>query len=339
MIASFEKKVLFFKYPIGTSRGVLTEKHSWILSIYKNRSIGVGECSIISGLSPDYLNDEVYEAFLSRVCQNIEYYIHNLIELKPYPSILFGLESALLDLNNGGKRLYFDNSFSQGKRHIPINGSVWMGDSSFMLNQISEKIKQGFDCIKMKVGAINFKKECEILRKIRKEFPPGKIELRLDANGAFSSSEALEKLNTLEEFNVHSIEQPIMKGQIKSMALLCEKSIIPIALDEELIGIQDLKSKKELLNSIRPQYIILKPSLHGGISGTKEWIEVSEKAGIPWWMTSALESNVGLLTIAQFVGEYSNKLPQGLGTGSLYTNNYPTRLEILNGFISQNNNK
>lgn len=331
---SFEKKVFHFKRPSGTSRGILTEKKCWLLSIYdsSNPAIkGVGECSIIEGLSPDFENDEQYEAILEELVHDPE------LDLSNYPSIKFGLESALLDLKHGGNQMYFDNDFANGKQKIPINGLVWMGDEVFMQEQIAEKLAQGFKTIKMKIGAIDLKTELRLLSAIRNKYSREEITLRVDANGAFQPEDAMIVLEKLNELDIHSIEQPIKPGQWNEMSKLCLSTPTPIALDEELIGINNAQRKIELLETIRPQFIILKPSLHGGISGAKEWITLAEKRSIPWWMTSALESNIGLKAIAQLTAEYNVSLPQGLGTGSLYTDNIPSNLVVENGFIYQKN--
>jgi O-succinylbenzoate synthase len=272
MKASFKKHIFFFKRPSGTSRGVLTEKYSWFIELFDevNPSIkGVGECSVIPGLSPDFINFDSYENELSKVCSNIDKYLSNLDLLDQYPSILFGLETAFLDLKNGGNKLIFNNDFSKGKRRIPINGLIWMGDSDYLLDQIEQKLEEGFSCLKMKIGAIDFQAELKVIESIRKRYSVEEISLRVDANGAFSPNEAQDKLNQLAIFDIHSIEQPIEVGQWELMRNLCLNTKVPIALDEELIGITQLTHKKELLATILPQFIILKPSLHGGIKGVK----------------------------------------------------------------------
>ena len=334
--ASFEKKTYQFKRPSGTSRGILTEKHAWIIQITdleNPNDIGVGECSIIPGLSPDFQSLEAYEAKVTEVVKQVSFYAENRELLRPFPSIYFGLEMALLDLKNKGKALFFENDFTKGKKEIPINGLVWMGDFDFMQEQIFEKIQAGFTCIKLKIGAIHFEKELELLAQIRTKYDKDIITIRVDANGAFSPDEALSKLNLLSELDIHSIEQPIKQGQWTEMKSLCARTPLPIALDEELIGVHDMSRKKELLDTIQPQYIILKPSLVGGFKGTHEWIELATDLNIPWWITSALESNIGLNAIAQFTAEFDNDLPQGLGTGALYTNNEPSQLFIENGYL------
>lgn len=337
--ARFEKKTFTFKKPSGTSRGILTEKHAWFIELWDPASetiIGVGECSIIPGLSPDFQNESDYEAVLQKVVNNPSHYRKNLHELETYPSIYFGFEMALLDLKNGGKRMFFDTPFTHGKKRLPINGLVWMGDISFMQSQIDEKIRSGFDCIKIKIGALDFEKEISLIEKIREQYTAKEITIRVDANGAFKPEEALDKLTELSKLDIHSIEQPIKPDQWKTMRMLCEKSPVPIALDEELIGHYSDEQKSKVLNQIKPQYIILKPSLIGGFRGTTKWINLAEQANIGWWITSALESNIGLDAIAQYTSNFDITLPQGLGTGSLYTNNIPSKLHVAGGYIYRN---
>lgn len=332
--ATFEKKVFMFKRPSGTSRGVLVEKKAWIITVWNldNPTVkGVGECSVIPNLSPDYQDDESYETKVRDVVSSVQFYADNLEELIEYPSLYFGLEMALLDMKNGGNGVFYDTAFTRSELAIPINGLIWMGDNNFMKSQVEQRLKDGFSCIKMKIGAIEFEKEIEILKNIRKDYNAKEITLRVDANGAFSIEEAPDKLTQLAELGIHSIEQPIRQGQIEAMSSLCAKNILPIALDEELIGIHKREEKAELLDQIQPQYIILKPSLVGGFKGTKEWIELAEERSIPWWITSALESNIGLNAIAQFTSTYPIEMEQGLGTGSLYTNNLPSCLEVKHG--------
>ncbi len=329
---------LHFKRPSGTSRGIMQVKNSWIIQIWRDETPeikGTGECSVIEGLSPDYISIEQYEAAILEAFQKWKTlgFTSNVDFLSNYPSIQFGFETALLDLKNGGKGIMFNNAFHQGELKIPINGLIWMGSPEFMQEQIREKIADGYTTIKMKIGAIDFETELNLLQSIREKFSDKEITLRVDANGAFSPEEAWEKLEKLAQFDIHSIEQPIKAGQWEAMAKLCKNSKVPIALDEELIGVNDRKQKINLLETIQPDYIILKPSLHGGISGTQEWIDLAEAKRIPWWMTSALESNIGLNAICQLTAEYPNSLPQGLGTGSLYSNNIPLDLIVEQGYI------
>ncbi len=332
LTAKFQKHVLNFKRPSGTSRGVLNTKESYFLLLKTEEHIGVGECGILRGLSIDDRPD--YEEKLEWVCDNISLGEEQLYdELTEYPSIQFGVETAFKSLNSENPFILFPSKFTDGEEPISINGLVWMGDKTFMKQQISEKLKQGFSCIKMKIGAIDFDTEIELLKSIRREFSSSEIELRVDANGAFSPSEALEKLKILSELQIHSIEQPIKQGQIQEMAKLCEKTPLPIALDEELIGVFSEKKKKNLFDIIKPQFIILKPSLIGGIRGSDQWIKLAEENGCDWWMTSALESNVGLNAIAQYTFSKKINLPQGLGTGGLYTNNIESPLNVKNGCL------
>ena len=334
--AKYSKKTFQFKRPSGTSRGVLTEKHAWFLEVSKTEApniIGIGECSVIPGLSPDFDSFEKYEAKLDALCQDLS------LDLTNWPSIKFGLETALLDLQNGGKGVIFDNEFTQGKLQIPINGLIWMGDPQFMQDQIEEKLKAGFTTIKMKIGAIDFDSEIELLKSIRKRYSKNEITLRVDANGAFTPQEALSKLALLSELNIHSIEQPVKAGQWSVMKQLCSETKLPIALDEELIGIHSKAEKQQLLMEINPQYIILKPSLVGGFGGSEQWITIAEDLNIKWWITSALESNVGLNAIAQWTYTLNNTMPQGLGTGSLFTNNFTSPLTVKNGTLQHDINK
>lgn len=335
MKATYHKHILNFKQASGTSRGILKTKETWFIAIEKDNEYGIGECGILRGLSVDDLPD--YEEKLKWVCKNITLGEEDLLlELIDFPSIQFGLETAFKSLKAQNPFVLFPSEFTDGKESIPINGLIWMGDSSFMKHQITKKLEQGFHCIKMKIGAIDFNSEIELLQYIRKEFSADKIELRVDANGAFSPSQALEKLKVLSDFQLHSIEQPIKAGQWQEMARLCEDTPLPIALDEELIGVFSKKKREELMATISPQYIILKPSLIGGFRGSDSWIEISEKYNVDWWMTSALESNIGLNAISQFTYTKNNKLPQGLGTGSLYTNNLDSPLEVESGALHYN---
>lgn len=338
MKATYKKYLLNFKHPSGTSRGILTEKETWFLLLEENGKTGIGECGILRSLSVDDRPD--YEEKLNWVCENIHLGKDQLLaELIHFPSIQFGVETAFLSLASTTPFDLFPSEFTQGKKTMQINGLVWMGEEDFMKSQIEEKLAEGFTCIKLKIGAIDFKRELELLRFIRQNFTADQIEIRVDANGAFKPDDALEKMQQLSQFNLHSIEQPIKANQVSRMRLLCENPPFPIALDEELIGVYGVENKQELLEKIKPQYIILKPSLIGGFSGTIEWISVAEKLNIGWWITSALESNVGLNAITQFTYTLKSSLPQGLGTGSLYTNNFDCPLEINRGQIQYNPSK
>jgi o-succinylbenzoate synthase len=328
--ATYHKYLLQFKRPSGTSRGVMTEKETWFIVLEKEGKKGIGECGILRGLSIDDRPD--YEEKLRWTCANIHLGESQLWEaLIEFPSIQFGVEMAFQSLVSESPFLLFPSDFTDSKKSIPINGLVWMGEESFMKQQIEEKLADGFRCVKLKIGAIDFDAELELLRFIRQHFTPEQVEIRVDANGAFDSHLALNKITQLSEFEIHSIEQPIQKNNTDSMAELCKTTPIPIALDEELIGVFSLQEKETLLQKIKPQYLILKPSFIGGFRGTKEWISLAEKHQIGWWITSALESNIGLNAIAQFAFLQHNLMPQGLGTGALYTNNFDCPLQVSQG--------
>lgn len=341
--ASFTRKVFQFGFKARTSRGLMRDKTSWFIKIWDRENpkvTGVGECGPLPGLSIDARPDfeEILTATLSKIDQHsldgiesAEVFIKAIVPPE-FSSIIFGLETALRDLFHGGKQIIFDNSFVQGAP-IPINGLIWMGDMDFMMNQINQKIAQGFNCIKLKVGGLDFDRESDILHYIRRRYYKDDITIRLDANGAFKVDEVLFKLTELSKFKVQSIEQPIKPG-LPEMEELCRKSPIPVAFDEELIGVKSMDEKKQLLDRLKPQFIILKPTLHGGMMGCEEWISVAETAGIGWWITSALESNIGLNAVCQFTANYNNLLPQGLGTGMIYENNIPSPLEVKAGNIS-----
>lgn len=336
MTASYHKYILNFKQPSGTSRGILKAKETWFIILHDGKKKGVGECGILRGLSIDDRPD--YEATLRWTCQNIRLGLEVLLQkLMEFPSIQFGLEMAFKSLYSASPFELFSSEFTRGTDSIPINGLIWMGSEDFMKQQIKEKIENGFKCIKLKIGAIDFGTELNLLHSIRKDFTSKDIELRVDANGAFSAVEALEKLKQLSELDLHSIEQPIKSGQWQEMARLCENTPLPIALDEELIGIFDVTKKKELLLTIQPQYVILKPSFIGGFTGSIEWIELAETQQIGWWITSALESNVGLSAIAQWTYTLQNESYQGLGTGGLFTNNFDAPLIVKSGTLWYDN--
>jgi o-succinylbenzoate synthase len=335
MKATYQKYILNFKRPSGTSRGVMNEKETWFIILEENGKKGIGECGILRGLSADDRPD--YEEKLQWTCQNIHLGKDQLWEaLLEFPSIQFGVEMAFQSLASENPFLLFPSEFTEGKKNMDINGLVWMGDEVFMKEQIEEKLAQGFHCIKLKIGAIDFQKELDLLHFIRQNFDENTIEIRVDANGAFSEDLALNKLNQLAGYKLHSIEQPIAKNHTDTMAELCKTTPIPIALDEELIGVFSYEEKEQLLQKIMPQYIILKPSFVGGFRGTKEWIELAKKHNIGWWITSALESNIGLNAITLWTFLQQNSMPQGLGTGGLYTNNFDSPLEVKNGQITYN---
>lgn len=330
MEATYLKYLLQFKRPSGTSRGVLLDKETFILTVSEEGRKGIGECAVFRGLSFDDRPD--YEEKLKWLCENInldEAFLKE--ELKEFPSIWFGYEQAVLNLRNGGN-LYFPSEFTEGKSAITINGLIWMGDAAYMEEQIQDKLKKGFHCIKLKIG-VDWKSEHIILQKLREKFSKDQLELRVDANGGFSKDEAIVVLQQLADLHIHSIEQPVKAGNWDDMAELCAKTPIPIALDEELIGIIDPEKKKQLLEKIKPQYIILKPALVGGFAGSDEWISLAENQNIGWWITSALESNIGLNAIAQYTFTKKNPMPQGLGTGALFVNNFESVLELKNELL------
>ena len=327
MKIDIEERVLHFKQPAGTSRGVYTERRLWLVTMTDGDRRGVGECAPLPKLSCDDLPD--YGRLLRKVCRQVEE--SGCIDteaLRPYPSMLFGLETAWRHLHRGDR--LFDTPFARGEAGIRINGLVWMGTYKEMYARIRAKLEAGFHCIKLKIGAIDFDEELSLIRFIRGEFPKEQVELRVDANGAFRPEEAPERLRLLARYGLHSIEQPIRAGQWEAMAALCRQTPLPIALDEELIGVNAPQEKARLLDTIQPQYIILKPSLHGGMAGCREWIAMAAERGIGSWLTSALESNIGLNAIAQFCSDVygSTEMPQGLGTGQLFTDNIPMPLEI-----------
>ncbi len=326
MKAQFKKYELQFNRPAGTSRGVYESRPVWFLILKENGITGIGECAPLAGLSKE--TPEQVEDILNQISTSSKRFLKNSDLLIEIPSVRFAFETALLDLKNGGRQILFPSEFTKGKKGIPINGLVWMGEPDFMQKQIEEKLEAGYRCIKLKIGAIDFEMELDLLRLIRQRFSKEDVILRVDANGAFKLDEAFSKLEKLAELDIHSIEQPIAAGQYKELAKLCLQSLIPIALDEELIGVNKQEEKIELLDVIQPQFIVLKPSLHGGISGCEEWIELAEERKIAWWITSYLESNIGLNAIAQWTFTKDVKMHQGLGTGQLFTNNIDSPLEI-----------
>jgi len=328
MKVTIQERVLHFKQPAGTSRGVYTERKIWIVTMTDGEAVGVGECAPLPDLSCDALTD--YAGVLRQFCDLVEQSGQIPYEpMRDYPSMLFGLETAMLSLRNGDR--LFDTAFSRGEEGIPINGLVWMGRYDEMLQRMEQKLEQGFRCVKLKIGAIDFDQELDLVRRIRDRFSWHEVEIRLDANGGFTYDDAtLYKLELLSQY-AQSIEQPIKAGQWAFMAELCRESPIPIALDEELIGVNDREMKSHLLNVIKPSYIVLKPSLHGGMAGCREWIEAARQHDAGSWITSALESNVGLNAVAQFCSSvYGDhiSMPQGLGTGQLFTDNIAMPLEI-----------
>lgn len=353
MKASFKKHTFNFLFPAGTSRGILHTKDAWFLSITNEKTllVGTGECSVIPALSPEFTSEEDYCEKLNELIGSLErinfsaFIEENSIsfttfgqsflnELNEWPSIKFGLECALLDANQKGSGIIFDNPFSRGEISIPINGLVWMGNKKFMLKQIEHKITEGFKTIKLKIGAIDFDSELSLIRGIREKFSANEITIRVDANGAFDEFSVYKVLQELKRYDVHSIEQPVGQNERALLSVLAKENIVPIALDESLIACQTRSAKSQLLDEIKPQYIVLKPSLHGGLSGTQEWIQLAEERKLGWWITSALESSLGLAAIAQFTGNYPVNLPQGLGSGGVFSNNLPSNLVIANGQLT-----
>lgn len=338
-------RLLHFKQPAGTSRGVYTERKIWLVEVTDNGRRGVGECASLPQLSCDDVPD--YGERLRAFCHEVEQTGRIPYEaMRPYPSMLFGLETAIADMHNTFPFRLADGSdtpFSRGEEGIPINGLIWMGTFEEMYQRIEEKLHAGFHCVKLKIGAIDWDREIALIQHIRRHFTKEQIELRVDANGGFAPENAMERLEQLAKYDIHSIEQPIPPskaafheggkeaGRWSAMARLCRETPLPIALDEELIGVNDVEEKVMLLDTIRPQYIILKPSLHGGIRGSEEWIRLARERGIGSWITSALESNIGLNAIAHFAAAVYGphvSMPQGLGTGQLFTDNIPMPLEI-----------
>lgn len=328
MKANWSKRTLMFKMPAGTSRGVLETRNVWYLTLSENGITGIGECAPLSGLSLDDFNQIEYK--LDEVCANPKLFINDLSILKDFPSIRFGLEMSALDMNNGGGQSYFGDFKS-----ININGLIWMGDPDFMLHQVEQKLSEGWKCLKLKIGALDFENELKILHSIRSRFSRDELELRVDANGAFTEKNVYSKLEKLAALNLHSIEQPIQPGQWNLLSNLCRTSAIPIAIDEELIPLISERDRIEMLDKVKPQYVVLKPSLFGGFSESEKWVELVKERNIGWWITSALESNIGLNAIAQWTAKMKPKGFQGLGTGQLFTNNIPSPLCVKSGELHQ----
>jgi len=335
MKATCKRHLLQFKTPGGTSRGVLHQKETWYLILREGDRFGIGECGLFRGLSADDVPE--YEKQLQWVCANIDLGLETLLaRMHAFPSIQFGLEQAFRSLAAEHPFLLYPSAFTNNLKPIAINGLIWMGDKEFMASQIEKKIAGGFRCLKLKIGALDFTTELLLLKAIRERFSKEILEIRVDANGAFAADDVFYKLDQLASLSIHSIEQPVKPGQWDLMKEVCQRSPIPVALDEELIGIFDETKKAQMLQMIQPQYIILKPSLVGGYQGSMEWITLANKMGIGWWVTSALESNIGLNAIAQWTFTLQNSLPQGLGTGGLFTNNIDSPLEVKEGNLLYN---
>ena len=337
-------RTLHFIQPAGTSRGVYTTRQSYYVTLSDDNVpgiVGIGECATLPDLSCDAMPPKEYERILKGFCDDLcQSGKIDKEAMRPYPSMLFGLETAKRQLDNGGGIDLFNTPFGRGEEGITINGLIWMGTFDEMFQRLEAKLKAGFHCVKLKIGAIDFDKELRLIQHIRQHFSRKEVELRVDANGGFTPDNAMQRLEALAKYDIHSIEQPIRQHQWKEMARLCKNSPLPIALDEELIGVNDLTEKNGLLDTIQPQYIILKPSLHGGISGTREWIKLAKERGIGSWITSALESNIGLNAIAQLTADIYGPhitMAQGLGTGQLFSDNIPMPLEIRGEQLWVNN--
>lgn len=340
----YRRHTLQFKFDARTSRGSLSTHPVFYLQLFNSEDPAVsgwGEAAPLAGLSIDHKPE--FEERLAALCRTFNARNHSVLaavetwfrheDLVNWPALKFGFETALLDLQQGGRKKLFDTAFTRGESGIPINGLIWMGDEAFMQEQIAQKLEQGFDCLKLKIGGLDFQTECRVLASIRKVAGPDKLTIRLDANGAFKPEEALTRLETLSRYKIHSLEQPIKANQPFEMRKICQESPIPIALDEELIGVSLPAKRRGLLQYIQPQYIILKPTLLGGLSDCRKWIKLAEERNVGWWITSALESNIGLNAIAQFTSTFPNLIPQGLGTGQLYHNNLASPLTIKTGHL------
>ncbi|HSI90035.1 MAG TPA: o-succinylbenzoate synthase, partial [Adhaeribacter sp.] len=340
----FSRHDLQFRFDARTSRGKIEQHRAYYLQLTNSEEpdrSGWGEAAPLAGLSPDHRPDletkltELIRTFSARnpsVLAEARAWLAET-DLEKWPALKFGLETAISDLDNGGRKILFDTAFSRGEAGIPINGLIWMGDETFMQEQIKQKLEQGYTCLKLKIGGLDFETECRILASVRQVAPAEKLTIRLDANGAFTPENALLRLERLETFGVHSLEQPVKPGQFEVMQKICRESPVPIALDEELIGITRPELQRELVTGLKPAFLILKPTLLGGLAETRNWIDLAEANNTGWWITSALESNIGLNAIAQFTSLYHDLIPQGLGTGQLYTNNIASPLQIRNGSL------
>ncbi len=339
--ANWKKYTLDFKRPSGTSRGVLTQKDSWIIFLREQGNdavVGIGECGPLQGLSIDNFNN--IENKLDDLCENIDDYLVDMdCKLAEFPSLQFGLECAKLNLDCRSMGIIFPSGFTKGENSIHTNGLIWMGNADYMRRQLREKIDNGFLCVKLKIGALNFADEIEVIKDFRKVYGADSIEIRVDANGAFEENDVYRKLETLAKLNIHSIEQPVQAGQVELLAEICRKTPLPIALDEELIGKPSANEREQLLGFVKPQYIILKPSLLGGFKKSQGWIDSAGKHNIGWWITSALESNIGLNAIAQWTAMLGTRIPQGLGTGQLFTNNISSPLYLKGNRLWFDKNK
>lgn len=320
MRLQFAPYILKFKEPAGTSRGVLTEKPTCYMRLFDENNpsrYGVGEAAVFPGLSPEA--DDRFFYKLMELQANVR--LGRSTDLSHFPSLQFGFEQCIRDFTGGCNGIYYPSQFVAGIQSIQINGLVWMGNREEMMERMEKKLEEGFSCIKFKIGAIDWKSEIDMIETVRKRYNRDRVEIRVDANGAFDMDHALPRLKHLADLGVHSIEQPIKAGQPLMMQFLCQVSPLPIALDEELIGKFSMEEKARTLDAIHPQFIVIKPTLTGGYSGAEEWIKLAEERNIGWWITSSLESNIGLNALAQWTATLGNKMPQGLGTGTLFTNN------------------
>jgi o-succinylbenzoate synthase len=328
--ASYARHDLVYKKPIRTSRGEMTDHTAWYLRLGSAGSArtGWGEASPLPGLSVDDIAS--IEHALQQVCEAFNKHAQPDRDLlHKFPSVAFAVETALKDLQGSRPFILYPSSFTEGSP-LSINGLVWMATPEQMLEEAFSKIRSGYDCIKFKVGAHDFDEECRMIEAVRRQFSSFRLSIRLDANGAFTAHDAREKLKDLSRFDIHSIEQPVKPGQPDLMAALCSERKIPVALDEELIGIPS-SGRNKLLRMLKPSWIILKPGLLGGIRECEDWITCAEAVGTGYWVTSALESNIGLNAIAQWAATLPVALPQGLGTGALYQNNIPFPLHAGHG--------
>jgi o-succinylbenzoate synthase len=319
-----------FLRPATTSRGTFLKKKVYFIFLYHTDDpsvAGIGECSLFPGLSYD--DTKGFEERLLKVASRINEGEYGAdAELINWPSINFALETAWKDIRVMGKKVFYPSGFTEGRDGIDINGLIWMGNRDDMMRQVRHKIEDGFTCLKMKIGALGFDEELDLLRTIRREHPADELEIRVDANGAFKPRSALESLKRLSEFQLHSIEQPIPAGHLESLASLCESSPIPVALDEELIGRHTAPDRRKMLDMVKPKFIILKPGLLGGVGACIEWISLANERNIKWWVTSTLETNIGLNAIAQWTYTLRNQIPQGLSTGSLFVANISSPLHL-----------
>lgn len=323
------------RFPLGTSKGTIEARTVWYLIAWNHdrpNVRGIGEAALFPGHSKEFPAD--VRTKLLELCADTSNWEQRLNgDLVDVPSVRFALEQCMKDLSVSGTKELFPSTFTLGQHGIPINGLVWMGDKATMHERIRQQIDAGFSTIKMKIGAIGIEDELALLKSVRDEFGAKEITLRVDANGAFNNRNAMDVLQRLADLQVHSIEQPVPAGLYEVMAELCERSPVPIALDEDLIGLNTRDAKEDLLNHVKPKYIVIKPSLVGGWAAATEWIFLAKARNIGWWITSALESSIGLNAIAQWTATLGVTLPQGLGTGTVYANNITSPLHVEDGML------